>query len=119
MLTEFGKRLRIMRINRGDILKDMADKLGMSSAYLSAIETGRRNVPEDLVERVSEMYSLDVTEYRELKDLTDRAIKNINVNIGNADTARRNAALIFARNFNDMDKETAQKLVKILNKKEE
>jgi transcriptional regulator with XRE-family HTH domain len=45
MLTEFGQYLRKIRIDCGDLLKDMADKLGVTSSYLSAVETGKRNVP--------------------------------------------------------------------------
>lgn len=40
MLTEFGKVMRIIRINTGDSMRDMAAKIGMSATYLSAIETG-------------------------------------------------------------------------------
>ena len=38
MLTEFGKVMRIIRINTGDSMRDMAAKIGMSATYLSAIE---------------------------------------------------------------------------------
>lgn len=47
MLTEFGKLLRIIRINSGDTSKDMAKKLNLSPSYLSAIESGKRNIPAD------------------------------------------------------------------------
>lgn len=43
MLTEFGKVMRIIRINTGDSMRDMAAKIGMSATYLSAIETGKLN----------------------------------------------------------------------------
>ena len=48
MLTEFGKLLRIIRINSGDTSKDMAKKLNLSPSYLSAIESGKRNIPLDI-----------------------------------------------------------------------
>lgn len=38
MLTEFGKILRIIRINSGDSSRAMAKKLNLSPSYLSAIE---------------------------------------------------------------------------------
>lgn len=41
MLTEFGKVLRSIRISRHELLKDMADKLKITSAQLSSIETGK------------------------------------------------------------------------------
>ena len=42
MLTRFGKRLRTLRIEENQRLKDMADKLGVTAAYLSAVENGKR-----------------------------------------------------------------------------
>ena len=33
MITEFGKLLRIIRINSGDSAKDMAQKLNMSAVH--------------------------------------------------------------------------------------
>jgi len=44
-MTPFGKRLRELRAARGLSLKAMAEALGVSSAYLSALEHGRRGRP--------------------------------------------------------------------------
>jgi transcriptional regulator with XRE-family HTH domain len=44
-LTPFGKRLRELRDERGLSAKDMAAGLGVSPAYLSALEHGRRGKP--------------------------------------------------------------------------
>ena len=37
MFSEFGKYLRTLRINNGELLKDMANNLQVSSAFLSAV----------------------------------------------------------------------------------
>jgi transcriptional regulator with XRE-family HTH domain len=44
-MTPFGVRLRQLRAERGIALKDMAEALGVSGAYLSALEHGRRGRP--------------------------------------------------------------------------
>jgi transcriptional regulator with XRE-family HTH domain len=44
-MTPFGAKLRALRAARGVKLKDMAAALGVSSAYLSALEHGRRGRP--------------------------------------------------------------------------
>jgi len=44
-VTPFGVRLRQLRAERGISLKDMAEALGVSGAYLSALEHGRRGRP--------------------------------------------------------------------------
>ena len=44
-MTPFGEKLRRLRIARGVTQKEMAASIGVSSAYLSALEHGRRGVP--------------------------------------------------------------------------
>ena len=44
-MTPFGEMVRRMRQERGLLLKDMAAHLGVSSAYLSALERGERGKP--------------------------------------------------------------------------
>ena len=44
-MTPFGERLRQLRSERGMCLKVMAEALGVSAAYLSALEHGRRGRP--------------------------------------------------------------------------
>jgi transcriptional regulator with XRE-family HTH domain len=44
-MTPFGQRLRALREARGLPLKSMAEALGVSPAYLSALEHGRRGRP--------------------------------------------------------------------------
>lgn len=52
-MTPFGARLRELRAARGLTQRDMAARLGVSSAYLSALEHGRRGVPTfDLLQRI-------------------------------------------------------------------
>ncbi|MGY6709948.1 MAG: helix-turn-helix domain-containing protein [Rhizobiaceae bacterium] len=44
-MTPFGARLREMRRARGVSQKEMAEAIGVSPAYLSALEHGRRGAP--------------------------------------------------------------------------
>lgn len=44
-MTPFGQKLREMRRERGVSQKEMAAEIGVSAAYLSALEHGRRGVP--------------------------------------------------------------------------
>jgi transcriptional regulator with XRE-family HTH domain len=44
-VTPFGTRLRQLRAERSISLKQMAEALGVSAAYLSALEHGRRGRP--------------------------------------------------------------------------
>ena len=44
-MTPFGERLRELRAARGMTQKQMAKAIGVSPAYLSALEHGKRGVP--------------------------------------------------------------------------
>jgi transcriptional regulator with XRE-family HTH domain len=44
-VTPFGEKLRALRARKGVSQKEMAEAIGVSAAYLSALEHGRRGVP--------------------------------------------------------------------------
>lgn len=57
MLTEFGKLVRKARIEIGTSMMKMAEDLGVSAAFLSSIETGRRSVPDQWIERIEHYFA--------------------------------------------------------------
>ena len=117
MITELGKWLRKLRIDRGEILKTMAEKLGMTSSYLSAIECGKRNIPADLIDKLTSIYDLSETEQHELSEAYDHSIKSIEIQLATENMCKRDLALQFARKFDDIDEEFAMQLLKFLNRK--
>lgn len=46
-MTPFGLFMRTLRLEKGLLLKDMADAMGVSSAYLSALEHGKKGAPNN------------------------------------------------------------------------
>ena len=58
-MTPFGDRMRRLRRERGVTLKDMADAIGVSSAYLSALEHGKRGRPGwHLIQRIIAYFNI-------------------------------------------------------------
>lgn len=119
MVTEFGKFLRKIRIDCGEILKDMAEKLNVSAAYLSAVEMGKRNIPEHWVNKIAEFYNLSDEEKIYLKNAADNSAKSITLNFENVGKLQKETAILFAREFENIDKETLDKIKKILKNTEE
>jgi len=115
MLTAFGIALRKLRLDHGEILKTMADKLGISSSYLSAIETGTRNIPDDFISRLSNIYNLDGGKTQELEKAQLESQKEVTVRLDNAAFGKRDTALLFARRFSDLDEQTAEKIKRLIN----
>lgn len=119
MITEFGKVLRKLRIDRGEILKNMADKLEMTSSYLSAIECGKRNIPSDFIEKLASLYELDESQIAELNSAKDESLNSIEICIEGKNASQRDLALQFARKFNDIDEDFAKQMLSLLKKKED
>ena len=58
-MTPFGERMRQLRKERGVSLKDMAEAVGVSSAYLSALEHGKRGRPGwSLIQRIIAYFNI-------------------------------------------------------------
>ena len=55
-LTEFGKAVRMARIQTGDTLLSMAEQLGVSSSFLSGLETGNKKVSKEWIEKITKFF---------------------------------------------------------------
>jgi transcriptional regulator with XRE-family HTH domain len=115
MLTAFGITLRKLRLDHGEILKTMADNLKISSSYLSAIEVGKRNIPEDFITRLSLLYNLDNSKLSELEKAKLESQTEVAFNLDGASLNKREAALLFARRFDYLDEQTAEKIKSLIN----
>lgn len=114
MITEFGKALRKIRIDRGEVLRDMAAKLEVSPSFISAIETGKKKIPNGFLEQIVNLYDLTRTEERMLKDAAKDSVTAVKINLLGSDTTQRRAALVFARDFGTLSDKTAEQILKLL-----
>jgi transcriptional regulator with XRE-family HTH domain len=71
-MTPFGEKMRELRAARGLQLKDMAAGLGVSPAYLSALEHGKRGRPNRrFVHRICQFLGVIWDEAEALQRLAD------------------------------------------------
>lgn len=71
-MTPFGDKIRHMRHDRSITLKQMADDLDVSSAYLSALEHGKRGKPTwFMVQRIIAYFNVIWDEAEELQRLAE------------------------------------------------
>ena len=69
-MTPFGEKLRQLRKTKGVNQKEMAAALGVSAAYLSALEHGRRGAPSwPLVQKTIGYFNIIWDEAEELEQL--------------------------------------------------
>ena len=79
-MTPFGERVRQLRQERGLLLKDMAAHLGVSSAYLSALERGERGKPTwSLIQGTLHYFNIIWDEADELARLADMSEPRVKV----------------------------------------
>ena len=58
-MTPFGERMRKLRQERGITLREMAEGVGVSSAYISALEHGKRGRPGwPLIQRIIAYFNI-------------------------------------------------------------
>lgn len=116
MLTEFGKFCRKLRIDRGELLKDMAGKLNVTSAYLSAVEVGKRNIPESWMDEITSLYTLNESEKSNLMTAADQSARQVKIELDGQSPMHRQVAMVFARKLNELDEDSLRVMFKHLNK---
>jgi transcriptional regulator with XRE-family HTH domain len=85
-MTPFGARVRELRRERGLMLKDMAASLGVSSAYLSALERGERGKPTwTLLQGVLHYFHIIWDEADELLRLADLSEPKLRIDASRLD----------------------------------
>ncbi|MBK1795008.1 helix-turn-helix transcriptional regulator [Devosia sp. WQ 349] len=82
-MTPLGMKLRAMREARGISLKEMAAALNVSSAYLSALEHGKRGVPTSfLLHRIITFFNVIWDEAEELQRLAEISDPKVTIDTG-------------------------------------
>lgn len=71
-MTPFGEKLRRLRRERGVSQKEMAASIGVSAAYLSAMEHGHRGVPNwAMVQKIIGYFNVIWDDAEELQRLAE------------------------------------------------
>lgn len=105
MITKFGKFCRKLRIDNGELLYDMADKLGVSSAFLSKVENGKKKPPMEWKKKICSNYTLTKEAQKELEEALYEAKNNDSIDISGYSLSDKELMWSFARKFDTLDKE--------------
>lgn len=82
-MTPLGARMRQLREAQGISLKEMAAALNVSSAYLSALEHGRRGRPTGfLLHRIIAFFNVIWDEAEELQRLAEMSDPKVTIDTG-------------------------------------
>lgn len=115
--TKFGEFVRVLRIKHHEVMGDMAEMLGTSLPFLSAVENGKKNVPAEWIEKITVHYNLTKQEKEELVNSIEESKTQYKIRTQNASEIQRKTVMAFARSFDDIDDDTALKILELLSKK--
>jgi transcriptional regulator with XRE-family HTH domain len=116
-MTPFGERVRRLRRERGLLLKDMAAHLGVSSAYLSALERGERGKPTfTLIQGVIQYFNIIWDEADELARLADLSEPRVKIETGSSTPRKTLFANRLAREIAQLTDVEVEELLAILDR---
>jgi transcriptional regulator with XRE-family HTH domain len=119
-MTPFGERVRQLRQERGLMLKDMAAHLGVSSAYLSALERGERGKPTwTLIQGVLQYFRIIWDEADELTRLADLSDPRVKIDTASADPRATLLANRLAREIRCLSPRELEGMLTILDQAQE
>jgi len=99
-MTPLGARMRELRQARGVTLKQMAKALDVSSAYLSALEHGRRGRPTwGMLQRIIQYFQVIWDEAEDLQRLAELSDPRVTIDTGGLDPAATEFANRLARDI--------------------
>lgn len=99
-MTPLGAKIRKLRAERGITLKQMAEALEVSSAYLSALEHGKRGKPTwFLLQRMITYFNIIWDEAEELQRLAEISDPKITIDTAGLDPEATGFANKVAQNI--------------------
>ncbi len=114
-MTPFGARLRQLRKTHGLTLKQMAADLGVSAAYLSALEHGHRGRPSWLfIQRVCGYFNIIWDDAEALADLAKRSHPRVVIDTAGLSPRATLLANELAQRIGKLDEARLGQLLKLL-----
>ena len=118
-MTPFGAHMRRLRPERRITLKDMATALGVSSAYLSALEHGKRGRPSwQLIQRAIAYFNIIWDEAEDIVRLARLSHPRITIDTSGLTAAATELANRLADSMSRLDERTIGDMLALLERKQ-
>ena len=114
-MTPLGEKLRELRRRKGVSQKEMADAIGVSAAYLSALEHGRRGVPTwVLLQKIIGYFNIIWDDAEEVLKLAGQSHPRVVIDTSGLSPAATEFANLLARKIGGLDAETLERMRELL-----
>ncbi|MGI9481315.1 MAG: helix-turn-helix domain-containing protein [Hyphomicrobiales bacterium] len=118
-MTPFGEKMRALRKKNGVTQKEMAAAIGVSNAYLSALENGNRGRPSwYLVQRIITFFNVIWDEAEEIQRLAQLSHPRIVIDTSGLDAKATEFANKLAQSIGDLSEKEIETLMENLPSKE-
>ena len=114
--TKFGEFMRVLRVKNHEVMGDTAKLLDVKIPFVSAVESGKRNVPDGWFSLIVEHYNLNEIEQAELLQAIEDSKTQAKISLVLVPQNKRQVALQFQRSFEQLDDDTVNEIMKILKK---
>ena len=117
-MTPFGDRMRKLRAERNMTLKDMAGAVGVSPAYLSALEHGKRGRPSwHLIQRIIAHFNIIWDEAEEVVHLARISHPRIAIDTAGLSPRATELATRLAAEIGKLDQATLEDIMALVDRK--
>lgn len=111
-MTPFGMRMRELRAARGLTQQQQAEQLGVSTAYISALERGARGRPSaPFVDQICAWLGLIWDDAEELKTLAARSHPKPTIDASQSHPAAVELANLMAQEIGGLDEDACRRLI--------
>jgi len=116
-MTPFGVKLREMRKAKAMPLKDLAQAIGVSAAYLSALEHGQRSRPSwYLIQRIIAHFNVIWDEAENLERLAALSHPRVTLDTSRLSPKACELANRLTENISKLSQDDLEKMLKIIKK---
>ena len=119
-MTPFGEKMRKLRADRAITLKQMSTAIGVSSAYLSALEHGKRGRPGwHLIQRIIAYFNIIWDEAEEVTRLARISHPRITIDTSGLNPLATELANRLADDIGKLEPQTLHELLTVLSAKKQ
>ena len=112
--TELRKFLSKLRIDHGQSLIKMSEKIGYSASYLSLIERGERTIPKEFVQKIAEIYKLNQAQSIALIKAISKSTSEIVIDMKSLNAEQKELTVLFSEKIYNLEPKAIKKIRDVL-----